>query len=62
VQGVGKDAEALSDVGNFESFIEQDLGLGEEVRGELVALTRWRGAEKCGGTVEAEFFCKRASR
>jgi hypothetical protein len=38
VQCVGEHAEALSDVGHFDSFSEQGLGPGEEFGSELVSL------------------------
>jgi hypothetical protein len=56
VQCVGKHAEALSDVGHFDSFIEQGLGLGEEFGSELVTLPRRGRAEERGGPFEAELF------
>jgi hypothetical protein len=56
VKCVGEHAEAFSDFGHFESFIEQSLSLGEEFGGELVPLT-WRSrSEKGSGSFQAEFF------
>jgi len=55
VQCVREHVEFLADVGHFDSFIKQGLGLGEEFGGEFVALTRWGRAEKRGGPFEAEF-------
>jgi len=56
VQGVRQHAEALADGGYFESLIRQGLGLGEEIVGELVTLTRRGRTEKRGGTFQAQFF------
>jgi len=56
VQSVRKNAEALCDGGNFQTFIEQGLGLEEEFGSELVSRTRRGRAEERAGSFDAKFF------